>query len=144
MKTPHVQVELAVLWADKTWGDGHFEYVPANQPELAIKAAAVAQLEEKLKDNHLVSMISVYAVDGSGTRYDAAGEPISEEDGTYKNWHVELTAQAAVSCSVNVREITQEKAQETAIDVARTGDKEWKYEGVDDESIEAASVTEMP
>jgi hypothetical protein len=62
----------------------------------------------------------------------------------YRNWHVELSATGDLSCSVDVREITQEKAQETAIEVARLGsDRGWQYEGVDDESIEVTSVEEM-
>ena len=71
--TPHVQVELVVLWADKTWDDGHFEYEPADFPMLTIKANAIAKLEKKLKDNYMVSMVVIYAVDGSGERFTAGG-----------------------------------------------------------------------
>jgi hypothetical protein len=75
---PHVQVELAVLWADNTWSDGHFEYEPADFPMISIKARAVDKLENKLKDNALVCMVVVYAVDVTGGRFTAAGEPLSE------------------------------------------------------------------
>ena len=135
MNKPHVQVELAILWADKTWGE-HFEYVLADQPDLAIKAAAVSQAEERLKDNALVCMVAVYSVDGSGQRYDAAGEPFEEE----KKYHVELTAQASMSCSVDVEAVSIDVAKDKAVDIARAGNVTWGYDGVDDESIECTAT----
>jgi hypothetical protein len=70
-------------------------------------------------------------------------EPAEVSPVGYRNWHVELSATGSVSCTIDVREITQEKAQETAIDVARLGNASWQYEGVDDESIEVVSVEVM-
>jgi hypothetical protein len=75
---PHVQIELAVLWADKTWSDGHFEYEPADFPRLTIKAHAIAKLEKKLEDNYLVSLVVIYAVDSTGNRFTAGGTLLSE------------------------------------------------------------------
>ena len=70
-------------------------------------------------------------------------EPPEPSPAGYKNWHVELSATGSVSCSIDVREITQEKAQQTAVDVARLGNGVWQYEGIDDESIEVTAVEEM-
>jgi hypothetical protein len=137
MKTPHVQVELAVLWADKTWDDGHFEYIPSNMPELAIKAAAIAKLEEKLKDSALVCMISVYAVDGSGQVYDSDGERLDP-----KKYTVKLFAEALVRTSVEIEALSPEEARERALALCKAGNAVWEYRECLDETIETEDVTE--
>ena len=66
----YIQVELAVLWADHTWNDGHFEYVP--QTDLAHGQTAIANLEKKLTGDPRVVMVTVYSA-GDGQLYAADG-----------------------------------------------------------------------
>lgn len=47
-----------------------------------------------------------------------------------------LTAQASVSCAVEIEADSTEEAETKAIDHARSGNVVWEYDGVDDESIE--------
>ena len=47
-----------------------------------------------------------------------------------------LTAQASVSCAVEIEAESQKEAEAKAIDHARAGNVVWEYDGVDDESIE--------
>ena len=53
---------------------------------------------------------------------------------------VTLTAQAAVSTSVEVEAASEEAARKAAIEEARSGNVQWNYDGADDESIEDQEV----
>lgn len=53
-----------------------------------------------------------------------------------REYKVELTAMATVSCTMTVQAESEDHAEKLAIAEAKAGEAEWSYDGVDDETIE--------
>ena len=74
-------------------------------------------------------------------RVDDPEEESIQEAGPLAKYRVELTATAAVSAAVEVEAVSEQAAAAKAKAMAKSGDVVWSYDGADDGTVEAETVT---